>query len=125
MPIKKSFVFILIALVAVGGTLAVSLKETKPAAGKAQAAYHCPMHPNVTSDKPGDCPVCNMKLIPSEAKTGTLDPNAICIMHNCPMEKNGQPCPMMILAEKGEKVTCPVCQKAIDTQTRTAQALFP
>lgn len=25
--------------------------------------YTCPMHPEVTSDKPGDCPKCGMKLI--------------------------------------------------------------
>jgi Cu(I)/Ag(I) efflux system membrane fusion protein len=26
--------------------------------------YHCPMHPSYTSDKPGDCPICNMRLEP-------------------------------------------------------------
>ena len=28
--------------------------------------YRCPMHPGVTSDKPGDCPICGMKLVPFE-----------------------------------------------------------
>lgn len=28
--------------------------------------YHCPMHPNYISDKPGDCPICGMKLVPIE-----------------------------------------------------------
>ncbi|MBI2119926.1 MAG: efflux RND transporter periplasmic adaptor subunit [Elusimicrobia bacterium] len=28
--------------------------------------YHCPMHPTYTSDKPGDCPICQMKLVPIE-----------------------------------------------------------
>ena len=27
-----------------------------------RAKYFCPMHPNYTSDRPGDCPICNMKL---------------------------------------------------------------
>lgn len=25
--------------------------------------YYCPMHPNYTSDKPGQCPICNMDLV--------------------------------------------------------------
>jgi heavy metal-binding protein len=31
-----------------------------------QAVYSCPMHPEVTSDKPGKCPKCGMTLIISE-----------------------------------------------------------
>ncbi len=30
------------------------------------AMYYCPMHPTYTSDKPGDCPICNMRLVPME-----------------------------------------------------------
>lgn len=26
--------------------------------------YHCPMHPTYISDKPGDCPICGMRLVP-------------------------------------------------------------
>ena len=28
--------------------------------------YHCPMHPTIVSDKPGDCPICGMRLVPME-----------------------------------------------------------
>jgi Cu(I)/Ag(I) efflux system membrane fusion protein len=28
--------------------------------------YHCPMHPDVTSDKPGSCPICGMDLVKLE-----------------------------------------------------------
>jgi hypothetical protein len=30
------------------------------------ATYTCPMHPEVTSDEPGDCPTCGMDLVPME-----------------------------------------------------------
>ena len=29
----------------------------------ATAAYTCPMHPEVSSDKPGKCPKCGMNLV--------------------------------------------------------------
>ncbi|MBL0059451.1 MAG: efflux RND transporter periplasmic adaptor subunit [Elusimicrobia bacterium] len=31
-----------------------------------QALYHCPMHPSYTSDRPGECPICHMALVPVE-----------------------------------------------------------
>jgi hypothetical protein len=38
--------------------------EARPA--QPVAAYSCPMHPEVTSDKPGTCPKCGMKLEPKK-----------------------------------------------------------
>jgi hypothetical protein len=29
----------------------------------AKDLYYCPMHPNYTSDRPGDCPICGMSLV--------------------------------------------------------------
>lgn len=37
---------------------------------KKAAQYHCPMHPAVVSDKPGDCPVCGMRLVLISGKPG-------------------------------------------------------
>jgi Cu(I)/Ag(I) efflux system membrane fusion protein len=39
--------------------------KTKKAA-KQKDVYYCPMHPSYTSDRPGDCPICNMKLVKKE-----------------------------------------------------------
>ena len=31
----------------------------------AATMYHCPMHPFYTSDRPGNCPICGMRLVPT------------------------------------------------------------
>jgi hypothetical protein len=32
--------------------------------------YVCPMHPEIVRDVPGDCPICNMALVPERATPG-------------------------------------------------------
>ncbi len=41
-------------------------KAGRPGSGEQAAKYHCPMHPSYTSDRPGDCPICGMRLVPME-----------------------------------------------------------
>lgn len=64
----KGFIFgFLIASVLFGGAFFIASKSWKsPAAGQVKAAtkYYCPMHPGIFYDKPGDCPICGMKLVP-------------------------------------------------------------
>ncbi len=48
--------------------------------------YYCPMHPNYVSGHPGDCPICNMKLVPRPAAAGKKERKILYYRH--PM---GQP----------------------------------
>ena len=45
---------------------------------KEKAEYYCPMHPTYVSDRPGDCPICNMRLVKREvpAVAAQADPGA-------------------------------------------------
>lgn len=38
--------------------------------------YHCPMHPTYVSDRPGDCPICGMRLVPIDEKRGATTPES-------------------------------------------------
>ncbi len=56
----------------VGVTALVLRHPAAPDAGTGSGAhvhttYVCPMHPSITSDKPGECPICGMQLVPASA----------------------------------------------------------
>ena len=105
-----------LALMTAGGVAVRALRRSAPHAGHAHApaTYYCPMHPTYHSDRPGECPICHMRLVrmePSESvpakAAASLDD--VCTMHNCPQLHEGRACPMMVVSRPGESVTCPVC----------------
>jgi membrane fusion protein, copper/silver efflux system len=75
-----SLAHLAIGLLAIGtltlGMLATGCGRTpgddKPGNGNSASQqkqqYHCPMHPTYVSDRPGDCPICGMRLVPVEPK---------------------------------------------------------
>lgn len=64
------YVFIVISIIIGYAYYSVILMAEKPnhdhittSSNYKEYYYTCPMHPTVKSDKPGNCPICNMKLV--------------------------------------------------------------
>lgn len=66
MRINDRIVALALASAVAFGVLACSRSSGPGGAAVKVAKYHCAMHPQYTSDKPGDCPICGMRLVPIE-----------------------------------------------------------
>jgi FtsP/CotA-like multicopper oxidase with cupredoxin domain len=63
--------------------LALVAQMDDPAAmpeGAGPVVYACPMHPEITSDEPGRCPKCGMKLLATQAPAASPT-SYVCPMH--------------------------------------------
>ncbi len=111
----------IILLAALVGGLAVARLAMPPRhAGHSEQTdvYYCPMHPDYTSGRPGECPICHMQLVKREGQP--KEPADLCTLHNCPMAHDGRPCPMLVVSKPGEEVTCPVCGTHVAGSTESA-----
>jgi RND family efflux transporter MFP subunit len=68
------------ALLVIGGGVALTHEhwgrdatEGTVLAAASADVYYCPMHPQYTSDKPGNCPICHMKLVKKEPVPAPAD----------------------------------------------------
>ena len=71
------------------------------------ASYLCPMHPEVTSDKPGNCSKCKMKL---EKKTRSESKEGLSYM-----------CPMHPGVSTDKPGSCPECGMKLKKSTKSAE----
>jgi Cu(I)/Ag(I) efflux system membrane fusion protein len=58
----KRLLFVLALLLAV--LPQPGCRRSRPPAQEAAQKWHCPMHPSYVSDRPGECPICGMSLVP-------------------------------------------------------------
>jgi membrane fusion protein, copper/silver efflux system len=82
--------FGLAALVAATGLIAPACRRSSSQASHGaspQALYHCPMHPSYVSDKPGECRICGMKLVPGGAASPGRGGRKI-LYYRAPMDPN-------------------------------------
>lgn len=76
---KKIFLIFLAILIGVLSSFFIYKQMTRPSVPspteeKTISYYTCPMHPHIHSDKPGECPICHMSLVPVY-KEGTVPTN--------------------------------------------------
>jgi hypothetical protein len=78
MKTKMVLIVAMAALLGAGAMWSAQhVSQTTTASDRKVLYYACPMHPNIKYDKPGDCPICGMKLQPVYADAaGTNAPAA-------------------------------------------------
>jgi len=64
--VRRGFCLIMLAggLLMMGAFATGCSRSAQTGVSAREQAYHCPMHPTYTSDRPGNCPICGMKLVP-------------------------------------------------------------
>jgi Cu(I)/Ag(I) efflux system membrane fusion protein len=74
----KKQLFLLLALATLSCSHKKQSETTKETHNHEQSVtYTCSMHPQITQDAPGSCPICGMALIEKDQNTSGTDPSAL------------------------------------------------
>lgn len=80
--------------------------------------YQCPMHPQIASDEPGECPICHMDLEPISASRGGASANgstsAPSSSAGSAQAGSGFVCPMHPEIRSDTPARCPICKMALE-----------
>jgi Cu(I)/Ag(I) efflux system membrane fusion protein len=87
-----------LATVALAALLALSLGCS--ARAESRAVYYCPMHPEVTSTRPSDCPICGMHLVLPPSDPPSDHGASVPAGYTCPMH------PDVVSREPGDCTKC-------------------
>jgi transcription initiation factor IIE alpha subunit len=98
---KKIMMLLIAALTISSVTVFAQEKAGKKDSTQHSVLYSCPMHPGVTSDKPGKCPQCGMDL--SLSKKEEMK-NQVTKTYTCPVHTE------VVSAKPGK---CPQCKKKL------------
>ncbi|MFA5159602.1 MAG: efflux RND transporter periplasmic adaptor subunit [Candidatus Omnitrophota bacterium] len=142
--INRTLLIVIAVIAVTGGILAFNFYRASSHAGlhAEKPVYYCPMHPDYTSDRPGNCPICNMTLVKRETsvpKTKTMEmpehaghkaapkvftvaqlvamkPGEICLLHKCKMGT----CMIAMTPEFAKLGKCPMCGEDLGVIIRDA-----
>ncbi|MEO6407018.1 MAG: multicopper oxidase domain-containing protein [Ferruginibacter sp.] len=122
----KKIIFLIFTLSIYSFCNAQDIKATNASETAVQVSYTCPMHPQIHSPKPGNCPICGMKLVKEKSKAvkqpvkkNTPTPETIpakkttqapaAKQDNIPQQPVTYTCPMHPQIHSSKPGNCPIC----------------
>jgi len=76
MAVFRWALVLVMALIAAGSVAYSFGLVDAESASASSVKYHCPMHPQIVQDRPGDCPICGMTLVKFQAPDPSSKPAA-------------------------------------------------
>ena len=71
--LKYSLILLIFSAIGIGVYFLVLKRHERMGSHEQEAVYTCSMHPQIRKNKPGNCPICGMKLIKMETHSQAVD----------------------------------------------------